>query len=63
MYYYKSIDETGLYASSSPITTNEIVEITKSEYEELTEDYNQQNVPALVGSPGKDGAQNDGTNG
>nr|UVX79739.1 MAG: hypothetical protein [Bacteriophage sp.]DAL74415.1 MAG TPA: hypothetical protein [Caudoviricetes sp.] len=36
MYYYKSIDETGLYASSSPIIANGIIEITESEYIKAT---------------------------
>ena len=36
MYYYKSIDETGLYASSSPIIADGIVEITESEYIKAT---------------------------
>lgn len=36
MYYYKSIDETGLYASSSPIIADGIIEITESEYIEAT---------------------------
>lgn len=36
MYYYKSIDETGLYASSSPIVANGIIEITESEYIKAT---------------------------
>lgn len=36
MYYYKSIDETGLYASSSPIIADEIIEITESEYIKAT---------------------------
>lgn len=36
MYYYKSIDETGLYASSSPIIADGIIEITESEYIKAT---------------------------
>lgn len=36
MYYYKNIDETGLYASSSPIIANGIIEITESEYIKAT---------------------------
>lgn len=36
MYYYKSIDETGFYASSSPIIANGIIEITESEYIKAT---------------------------
>lgn len=36
MYYYKSIDETGLYASSSPIVADGIIEITESEYIKAT---------------------------